>query len=77
MGNDGGYVVCFIVGCMRRTEESWTASSLGWADGWGTRAAKAIGLESLGRGSVTLTMLPRNGRRVFRKRTTAKLYIVL
>jgi hypothetical protein len=61
---------------MRRTEESWAVSSLGWADGWGTRAAKAIGLESLGRGSTTLTLLPRNERRVFVKRTTATLYII-
>ena len=68
MGNDGEYIVCFTVGCMKRTEESWTVSSLGWGDGWGTRAAKAIGLESLGKGSMTLTLIHRNGRCVFRKR---------
>lgn len=71
MGNDGGYIVCFIIGCVRRTEEGWTVSSLGWADGWGTRTPKAMGLESLGRGGMTLALLPRNGRRVFGKWTTA------
>ena len=58
MGNDGEYIVCFTVGCMRRTEESRTVSSLGWADGWGT-GVKAIGLKSLRRGSMTLTLLHR------------------
>ena len=49
MGNDGGYKVCFITSCIRRAEKSWTVLSLGWADEWGTRATKVIGLDTLGR----------------------------
>jgi hypothetical protein len=70
MRKDGGDVVRFFLACMRRTEKGGSAPGLARAHGRGTRMPKAIRIDTLRRGSVTLALLPHNGRHLGRGVTT-------
>jgi hypothetical protein len=77
MRKDGGYIISSIIICVRRLKEGWTASRLGRAERRGARASEAIRFETLRRGSMALTRLSRDGRRVCGGTMTATRDIVL
>lgn len=73
MWRHGQDIIGFVIVCMGRTEEGWTAPpGLGWADRGGMRMPGAMfGINILGWWCTTLALVPRDGRYICRAATAA------